>query len=1721
VLSGTYSETFTLPAITGASATNTITFDGGTGNASTRIITYSVSASYGSVITLDGADYVKFKNLTIRSTNSSYGYCFLFTNSADYNEISNCVIETPTNTTSSYHIGIVASTTSSYSSTGDFGNYNLIKDNTITSGYYGIRWNGSGSSDYTTVTGNQFIGNMVTDWYYSGMYLYYMGGAMVCTKNTSIQRSTGTFTTTSGYAFYIYYPNNGPVITYNYGWCCYSPFYIYRMNNSYSSSTIRGKMINNMGIADGTSTVYGLYCSYPRYSDIAYNSIRTKNTYSAAYGIYQYGESSNYDVKFMNNMLSHEGDGQYYWIYNQYSACHSLFDYNIYYRTGYGTNNCLWNGTDYGTFAACKAAVSGFHQNSKIAYGKWTSATNLHSVSIAAYAAGTPVAGVADDYDGDTRSSTTPCIGADEFSLTNMAYSSMTCTQNNTNPAGAGLANQVIIGIQVNVTGALNAFSATSFSLNTTGTTSTADISSAKLYYTGFDPNFAPTNLFATVNNPSGSFVMNGNQLLEGPGPNYFWLAYDVPITATAGNVLDAQCTSVTVNGTPYAPTVTNPTGSRSIFAQMNGSYTINPTGTGLNNFTSFSAAVNRLIWVGITGPVSFAVSAATYNEQVTIPPIPGASATNTITFDGGTGNRTSRILQYSTPNQNDAVVLFNGADYISFKNITIRATGASYGYGVQFAPGIDQMGSNYNRLITCNIEVPTNTTSSYHIPIVASMLGSYSTSGNNANYTLIQDCNIFSGYFGMSWYGVSSSAYTQCVGNEFLGNNFYDWYYYGTYFYYTGSGFKFKNNRVVQRSSGTYTTSGGYAIYGYYLQDGPEISYNFAKCSYAPIYVPYVNTTYASTANRGKIYNNMAVAIGTSTVYGLYCSYPRYTDIVYNSVLARNTSSTGYGYYLYGASSSYDNKFANNYLQYEGTSTWYPMYNYYSASLSMCDYNAYHKVGTSTDNWYWNYNSSSTSFASFAAMKAGVTGYHQNSITGPPYYISDDNLHSRSHVGWQAGIAWSGITDDYDGETRAAIPCIGADEYPTPPPEYDVAVKKVRLHYADGRWTRREGTATHQVDAVIANTGIFTPPASVTAVYKIGSMPTTSSDGVAQVFSPSWNPAGEAMITFAQPVSGLTAGAPVDVWVRVFWASDQEPSNDAAKDTRIPAIVKVHGEENFNAMTPSAFSDYPGFLDYKWKVENVNGGTSWELRDLVGSGASKALYYPGDGQQANDWIFAPAAELAGGSSYRVDFLIRSESGQPQTVEVAWGTSPDPSSMTTFATFSNFANSGFMAAKDLAGGMDPYFNTPNVNGDYFLGFHVTSAAGAGGVVIDDILLDDNPSPPPKIGIGTPGAAVETFIDNPATKLQFQANYKSPVLVSRSYQVLTKTNIYGSHGDFLWDVETTTPWITLTKPIPEPTAQGYNFTPPRPRQFQTFTMTLNPVGLAPGVHMGSITLYGILFNDEFRPPSHGLIATNEPLVLDVELRIINTGSKSGPAFEEMTLTNLSPGVYNFVGPTTGNPIADVEVTSGFIPSMTIRVYPNQLPPNITRMMYVKRYWQITHTGTAWTANITFPYADQEAAMVLDRYQLRGVRQAVLRGAWENPINGTSSNSDPVASSVKVFDLNETNSGGNIALAQPYFYTKRAELAPEHFALEGNFPNPFSGTTMLSFALAEQRAVSVLVYNTLGMQVAELVNESLPEGRYEVPFDASGLPAGSYLCRMVAGDFTATLRMQVAK
>ncbi len=147
-----------------------------------------------------------------------------------------------------------------------------------------------------------------------------------------------------------------------------------------------------------------------------------------------------------------------------------------------------------------------------------------------------------------------------------MAYSSCTTTQNNTDNVSANSTNNEVIGVEVVTTGSTSPLDATSFTFNTTGTNDVVnDIANATLWYTGTSGTFATTTqVGSVVSNPNGTFTINGTQTLSS-GTNHFWLSYDVQASATLGNIIDAQCTSVTVDGTSHTPSTTNPSGNRLI----------------------------------------------------------------------------------------------------------------------------------------------------------------------------------------------------------------------------------------------------------------------------------------------------------------------------------------------------------------------------------------------------------------------------------------------------------------------------------------------------------------------------------------------------------------------------------------------------------------------------------------------------------------------------------------------------------------------------------------------------------------------------------------------------------------------------------------------------------------------------------------------------------------------------------------------------------------------------------------------------------------------------------------------------------------------------------------------------------------------------------------------------------------------------------------------------
>ena len=75
-------------------------------------------------------------------------------------------------------------------------------------------------------------------------------------------------------------------------------------------------------------------------------------------------------------------------------------------------------------------------------------------------------------------------------------------------------------------------------------------------------------------------------------------------------------------------------------------------------------------------------------------------------------------------------------------------------------------------------------------------------------------------------------------------------------------------------------------------------------------------------------------------------------------------------------------------------------------------------------------------------------------------------------------------------------------------------------------------------------------------------------------------------------------------------------------------------------------------------------------------------------------------------------------------------------------------------------------------------------------------------------------------------------------------------------------------------------------------------------------------------------------------------------------------------------------------------------------------------------------------------------------------------------------------------------------------PSVYALAQNYPNPFNPATTVKFALPKQSQVSLVIYDILGREVKELVNDKLQAGYYHFTWDATRFASGVYFCRIEA-------------
>jgi hypothetical protein len=102
-----------------------------------------------------------------------------------------------------------------------------------------------------------------------------------------------------------------------------------------------------------------------------------------------------------------------------------------------------------------------------------------------------------------------------------------------------------------------------------------------------------------------------------------------------------------------------------------------------------------------------------------------------------------------------------------------------------------------------------------------------------------------------------------------------------------------------------------------------------------------------------------------------------------------------------------------------------------------------------------------------------------------------------------------------------------------------------------------------------------------------------------------------------------------------------------------------------------------------------------------------------------------------------------------------------------------------------------------------------------------------------------------------------------------------------------------------------------------------------------------------------------------------------------------------------------------------------------------------------------------------------------------------------------------------------------FEANANIAPDKFTINANYPNPFNPVTVIRYALPEVSAVVLEVYSLSGQKVAALQNGVQQAGGYSARFDGANLASGIYLYRFSAlgqksgKQFNAVKRMLLIK
>jgi hypothetical protein len=97
----------------------------------------------------------------------------------------------------------------------------------------------------------------------------------------------------------------------------------------------------------------------------------------------------------------------------------------------------------------------------------------------------------------------------------------------------------------------------------------------------------------------------------------------------------------------------------------------------------------------------------------------------------------------------------------------------------------------------------------------------------------------------------------------------------------------------------------------------------------------------------------------------------------------------------------------------------------------------------------------------------------------------------------------------------------------------------------------------------------------------------------------------------------------------------------------------------------------------------------------------------------------------------------------------------------------------------------------------------------------------------------------------------------------------------------------------------------------------------------------------------------------------------------------------------------------------------------------------------------------------------------------------------------------------------------YLRKPSVVNNEKMTLLQNYPNPFNPVTTINYTIAKENRVILKIFNSIGEEVAELVNEYKAAGEHKVNFDSGNLSSGTYFYQIKAGSYYEVKKMTLVK